>query len=72
MACALITFLIAFFVTGLEAVDSVSTALVCAVAMIPEGLASIVSLTYAWAVSKVRPSEGSLFALAFYWRLTCH
>jgi Ca2+-transporting ATPase len=33
--------------------DSVAIALVCAVAMIPEGLASIVSLTYAYAVSNM-------------------
>jgi magnesium-transporting ATPase (P-type) len=50
---AIITFLVAFFMTGLGALDAVAIALVCAVAMIPEGLASIVSLTYAWAVSNM-------------------
>ena len=61
--CAVITFLVAFFVTGLNAVDSVSIALVCAVAMIPEGLASIVSLTYAWAVSKMAAMNAIVRAL---------
>jgi len=50
---AIVTFLVAFFQTGLGALDAVGIALVCAVAMIPEGLASIVSLTYAWAVSNM-------------------
>ena len=31
--------------------EALSTALVCAVAMIPEGLEAIVTMTYAWAVS---------------------
>ena len=50
---ALITFLVAFFKTELKALDAVAIALVSAVAMIPEGLASIVSLTYAYAVSNM-------------------
>eukprot|EP00544_Gedaniella_sp_CCMP2646_P007002 CAMPEP_0202479932 /NCGR_PEP_ID=MMETSP1361-20130828/115_1 /ASSEMBLY_ACC=CAM_ASM_000849 /TAXON_ID=210615 /ORGANISM="Staurosira complex sp., Strain CCMP2646" /LENGTH=1011 /DNA_ID=CAMNT_0049107307 /DNA_START=60 /DNA_END=3095 /DNA_ORIENTATION=- len=50
---AIITFCVAFFQTGLGPLDAVGIALVCAVAMIPEGLASIVSLTYAWAVSNM-------------------
>jgi len=45
--------MVAFFQTGLGALGAVGIALVCAVAMIPEGLASIVSLTYAWAVSNM-------------------
>jgi magnesium-transporting ATPase (P-type) len=50
---AIVTFCVAFFQTGLGPLDAVGIALVCAVAMIPEGLASIVSLTYAWAVSNM-------------------
>lgn len=50
---AIVTFCVAFFMTGLKPLDSVAIALVCAVAMIPEGLASIVSLTYAYAVSNM-------------------
>jgi potassium/sodium efflux P-type ATPase len=50
---AIVTFFVAFFHTKLKALDSVAIALVCAVAMIPEGLASIVSLTYAFAVSNM-------------------
>ena len=50
---AIVTFMVAFFQTGLGPLDAVGIALVCAVAMIPEGLASIVSLTYAWAVSNM-------------------
>ena len=51
--CGMITFFVAFFHTRLGALDAVAIALVCAVAMIPEGLASIVSLTYAFAVSNM-------------------
>lgn len=61
--CAIITFCVAFFSTKLPAVDSVSIALVSAVAMIPEGLASIVSLTYAWAVSKMAGLNAIIRAL---------
>jgi len=61
---AIITFLVAFFYTLAEeeefvddktkrGLESVSIALVTAVAMIPEGLAAIVTLTYAWAVSNM-------------------
>jgi P-type E1-E2 ATPase len=63
ITCAIITFLVAFFHTKLAAVDAVSIALVCAVAMIPEGLASIVSLTYAWAVSKMAQQNAIIRAL---------
>jgi len=63
ITCAIITFCVAFLETGLSAVDSVSIALVCAVAMIPEGLASIVSLTYAWAVSKMASLNAIIRAL---------
>eukprot|EP00514_Thraustochytrium_sp_LLF1b_P000810 CAMPEP_0184514712 /NCGR_PEP_ID=MMETSP0198_2-20121128/4110_1 /TAXON_ID=1112570 /ORGANISM="Thraustochytrium sp., Strain LLF1b" /LENGTH=1132 /DNA_ID=CAMNT_0026904921 /DNA_START=64 /DNA_END=3462 /DNA_ORIENTATION=- len=48
---AIVTFLVAYLVTGQKPLTAVSTALVTAVAMIPEGLAAIVTLTYAAAVS---------------------
>ncbi|CAB9525266.1 Sodium/potassium-transporting ATPase subunit alpha [Seminavis robusta] len=51
--CGLITFFVAYFHVDQPPLDSVAIALVCAVAMIPEGLASIVSLTYAYAVSNM-------------------
>lgn len=60
---AIITFLIAFFRTKLSALDSVTTALVCAVAMIPEGLEAIVTLTYAWAVSNMAKQQAIIRAL---------
>jgi magnesium-transporting ATPase (P-type) len=50
---ALITFFVAKFRSRMGVLDSVTTALVCAVAMIPEGLEAIVTLTYAWAVSNM-------------------
>ena len=53
VTCGTITFLVAYFHTDAEPLDAVAIALVCAVAMIPEGLASIVSLTYAYAVSNM-------------------
>lgn len=50
---AIVTLLVARFRTGQEWLEAVTTALVTAVAMIPEGLAAIVTLTYAWAVSNM-------------------
>lgn len=50
---AIITFLVAKFSGNLSYLDSLTFALVCAVAMIPEGLAAIVTLVYAWAVSNM-------------------
>ena len=43
--------------------DSVTTALVCAVAMIPEGLEAIVTLAYAWAVSHMAKQQANIRAL---------
>jgi magnesium-transporting ATPase (P-type) len=63
MVCAVITWLIAFFVTKLDAIDSLSTALTCAVAMIPEGLEAIVTLVYAWAVSNMAKQNAIIRAL---------
>merc|ERR1712194_328644 len=42
---------------------AVSMALVCAVAMIPEGLEAIVTVTYAWAVSNMAKSNAIIRAL---------
>ena len=49
----IVTWCIAFFLTKTNAVDALSLALVCAVAMIPAGLVAIVTMTYAWAVSNM-------------------
>ena len=47
---AIVTFCVAFFkLEGVDVLEAISIALVCAVAMIPEGLEAIVTVTYAWA-----------------------
>jgi magnesium-transporting ATPase (P-type) len=61
--CATITFLIAFFHTELDWQDALSISLVCAVAMIPEGLGAIVTVTYAFAVSNMAKQNAILRAL---------
>ena len=60
---ALATWNVAFFITGENGIDSLSTALVCAVAMIPEGLEAIVTMTYAWAVSNMAKQNAIIRAL---------
>ena len=50
---AIATWLVAFFRLGEEALDALTIALTCAVAMIPEGLDAIVTMTYSWSVSKM-------------------
>jgi len=60
---AAITWCIAFWLTGLSAVESLTTALVGAVAMIPEGLEAIVTMTYAWAVSNMAKQNAIIRAL---------
>jgi magnesium-transporting ATPase (P-type) len=53
---AIITFCVSYWTTDKgerEWLESLSIALVCAVAMIPEGLEAIVTVTYAWAVSNM-------------------
>eukprot|EP00538_Stauroneis_constricta_P000292 CAMPEP_0119546092 /NCGR_PEP_ID=MMETSP1352-20130426/649_1 /TAXON_ID=265584 /ORGANISM="Stauroneis constricta, Strain CCMP1120" /LENGTH=1057 /DNA_ID=CAMNT_0007590755 /DNA_START=555 /DNA_END=3728 /DNA_ORIENTATION=- len=60
---AIVTFLVAFFKLGESPLDAISTALVCAVAMIPEGLEAIVTVTYAWAVSNMADKNAIIRAL---------
>jgi len=58
----LATFLVAFFYSETyrnDALNSVNIALVCAVAMVPEGLEAIVTLTYSYAV-KVMASQNAI------------
>jgi len=50
---ALATWLTAFFMTKVSALDALTIALTCAVAMIPEGLDAIVTMTYSWSVSNM-------------------
>eukprot|EP00554_Chaetoceros_debilis_P006760 CAMPEP_0194073660 /NCGR_PEP_ID=MMETSP0149-20130528/988_1 /TAXON_ID=122233 /ORGANISM="Chaetoceros debilis, Strain MM31A-1" /LENGTH=1130 /DNA_ID=CAMNT_0038753699 /DNA_START=155 /DNA_END=3547 /DNA_ORIENTATION=- len=59
----LITFFIARFKAKQNWFESVSTALVCCVAMIPEGLEAIVTLTYAWATTNMAKSNAIIRAL---------
>mmetsp|Transcript_19647 Transcript_19647/g.40777 ORF Transcript_19647/g.40777 Transcript_19647/m.40777 type:complete len:919 (-) Transcript_19647:263-3019(-) len=60
---ALATWNVAFFITDESGMDALSTALVCAVAMIPEGLEAIVTMTYAWAVSNMAKQNAIIRAL---------
>lgn len=53
MIVALITFLYEWFHSKTSPIIALNTSLVCAVAMIPEGLEAIVTVTYAWSVSKM-------------------
>jgi magnesium-transporting ATPase (P-type) len=61
---ALFTFLYAFLSDDtVEWLEALNTALVCAVAMIPEGLEAIVTVVYAWAVSKMAKENAIVRAL---------
>jgi magnesium-transporting ATPase (P-type) len=60
---SLATWFVAFFITDLNGIDALSTALVSAVAMIPEGLEAIVTMTYAWAVSNMAKQNAIIRAL---------
>jgi len=57
------TFFIAKFAAKQTWFDSVSTALVCCVAMIPEGLEAIVTLVYAWATTNMAKQNAIIRAL---------
>lgn len=60
---AILTWLIAFFITKEDALDALTTALVSAVAMVPAGLEAIVTMTYAWAVSNMAKQNAIIRAL---------
>lgn len=60
---AICTFFVAWQMSNLSPIDAVSTSLVCAVAMIPEGLEAIVTMTYAWAVSNMAKNNAIIRAL---------
>lgn len=49
--------------TSEKILEAISMALVCAVAMIPEGLEAIVTVTYAWAVSNMAANNAIIRAL---------
>lgn len=48
---------------GVEWLEALNTALVCAVAMVPEGLEAIVTVVYAWAVSNMAKQNAIVRAL---------
>ena len=61
---AIVTFCVAFWtLDDTDALEAISIALVCAVAMIPEGLEAIVTVTYAWAVSNMAKQNAIIRAL---------
>lgn len=60
---AVFTFLYGLLSEGEEWLVALNTALVCAVAMIPEGLEAIVTVCYAWAVSKMAKENAIVRAL---------
>merc|ERR1719183_1069675 len=59
----IITFFVAIFVTGQPWLEAVSTALTCAVAMIPEGLEAIITMTYSYAVTNMARKNAIIRAL---------
>mmetsp|Transcript_15323 Transcript_15323/g.34358 ORF Transcript_15323/g.34358 Transcript_15323/m.34358 type:complete len:1069 (-) Transcript_15323:151-3357(-) len=59
----LATFLVARFKSGQTWFDSVSTALVCCVAMVPEGLEAIVTITYSTATTIMAKNNAIIRAL---------
>jgi len=60
---ATVTWCVAFFVTDLSGIDALSIALVCAVAMIPEGLEAIVTMTYSWSVANMAKNNAIIRVL---------
>lgn len=60
---AIITFFVSWKYTGQDPLTAVSTALTCAVAMIPEGLEAIVTMTYGWAVTNMAKQNAIIRAL---------
>jgi len=59
----LTTFFIARWSAKQPWFEAISTALVCCVAMVPEGLEAIVTLTYAWAVTNMAKNNAIIRAL---------
>jgi len=57
------TFIVAKFIRDQAPFEAVSTALVCCVAMIPEGLEAIVTLVYSWATINMASKKAIIRAL---------
>lgn len=62
-AVALTSFLFALLHKNYQWLEALNIGLVCAVAMIPEGLEAIVTVCYAWAVSKMAEENAIVRAL---------
>ena len=60
---AIFTWCVAFFKLEADWLEALSISLVCAVAMIPEGLEAIVTVTYVWAVSNMAKQNAIIRAL---------
>jgi len=58
-----ITFFVAVFLTKQQILEAISTALTCAVAMIPEGLEAIITMTYSYAVTNMAKKNAIIRAL---------
>jgi magnesium-transporting ATPase (P-type) len=63
LAVGITTFFVAWLHSGQPPLDALSTALTCAVAMIPEGLEAIVTMVYGWAVTNMAKQNAIIRAL---------
>lgn len=63
MCVCFITFAVAFWKSKQTLILAINTALTAAVAMVPEGLEAIVTMTYSWAVSNMAKKNAIIRAL---------
>ena len=60
---AIVTITVAIFQIGLSVLDALTITLICAIAMIPEDLEAIVTLTYEWTVSNMAKHNAIIWVL---------